>query len=103
MWTNTGTYIRELHADFGLSGVLFGPYIIGLLITWLWFKFYMENSSLIAFAVLVFLNIIIGFSFLVMVTRLLYWGASLFFIIFYLPYLEKISLAISRRKKIGQD
>ena len=25
MWTNTGTYLRELHADFGVTGVVFGP------------------------------------------------------------------------------
>ena len=27
MWTNTGTYIRELHADFGIAGVFLGPYL----------------------------------------------------------------------------
>ena len=37
MWTNTGTYIRELHADFGITGILLGPYLIGLLITWIAF------------------------------------------------------------------
>lgn len=95
MWGNTGTFIRELHADFGISGILIFPYFLGLFITWLWFKFY-RQKSLIIFSILVFFNIIIGFSFLVMVTRLLYWGISLVFIIFYIPFLEK--LASSRWK-----
>ncbi len=88
MWTNTGTYIRELHADFGPAGVFIGSYLIGLLLTWLWFKFF-EGKNLIVFAFLVYLYLIIGFSFLVMVTRLTQWYISLFFIILYLPLLEK--------------
>ena len=91
MWTNTGTYIREIHADFGSLGVLIVPYLLGLIITWLWFKFY-EKKNLIVFAFLVYLYLIIGFSFLMMVTRLNQWSLSLCFILFYLPVLEKIAL-----------
>jgi oligosaccharide repeat unit polymerase len=91
MWTNTGTYIREVHADFGITGVFLFPYLIGLLLTWLWFKFYKEKS-MIVFAFLVYLYLIIGFSFLVMVTRLNQWYISLFMIICYLPILEKFAL-----------
>ncbi|MCB9247183.1 MAG: O-antigen polysaccharide polymerase Wzy [Ignavibacteriales bacterium] len=72
MWTNTGTYIRELHADFGTTGVLLVPYLLGLIITWLWFKFH-ENKSLFTLVFLVYLYIIIGFTFLMMVTRLNQW------------------------------
>lgn len=96
MWTNTGTYIRELHADFGIAGVFLGPYLIGLLITWLWFKFY-EEKGLIVFALLVYFNLIIGFSFLVMVTRLFYWFISLLLIILVLPVLEKIAIVTYRK------
>lgn len=101
MWTNTGTYIRELHADFGVAGIFLGPYLIGLLITWLWFKFY-EERSLIVFAFLVYLNLIIGFSFLVMVTRLLYWIMSLLMIVVYLPVLEKIAATIHRKSDLAR-
>ncbi len=96
MWSNTATYIRELHADFGIAGTFLGPYLIGLLITWLWFKFY-SKKSLIVFAVLVFLYMIIGFSFLVMVTRLVYWFTSLFIIIFFIPILEKMAGSIYKK------
>lgn len=94
MWTNTGTYIRELHADFGILGVFLVPYLIGTLITWMWFKFY-EEKSLIVFAFLVYFYLIIGFSFLVMVTRLNQWFMSLFIIVVYLPFLQKLAM---RRK-----
>jgi oligosaccharide repeat unit polymerase len=99
MWTNTGTYIRELHADFGIFGVLLVPYLLGLIITWLWFKFY-EEKNLNAFAFLVYLYLIIGFSFLVMVTRLNQWYFSLFFILLYLPILKKIVIG---RKMLNKN
>jgi len=89
-WTNTGTYLRELHADFGIAGVLLGPYLLGLLITWLWFKFY-ENKNLLIFAFFVFLNIIVGLSFFVIATRILYWATSLALITIFVPIIEKIA------------
>lgn len=76
MWTNTGTYIRELHADFGIAGPFIGPFLLGIIITWLWFKFY-SSQSMYVFTFLVYFYLIIGFSFLVMVTRLPYWSISL--------------------------
>ncbi len=90
MWTNTGTYIRELHADFGITGVFLGPYLIGLLITWLWFRFY-KGHSMIILAILSYFYLIIGFSFLVMISRLSIWVISLFIIIICIPILEKIA------------
>ena len=98
MWTNTGTYIRELHADFGMLGVLLGPFLLGLLMTWFWFKFF-ENHSLIALAFLVYLNIIVGFSFFVMATRVIYWSTSLLMLILFLPILQKLAV-YNKRKSI---
>jgi oligosaccharide repeat unit polymerase len=34
--TNTGTYLRELHADFGVAGVFVFPYVLGFLATIAW-------------------------------------------------------------------
>jgi len=90
MWTNTGTYIRELHADFGIIGISLGPFLIGFIITWLWYKFYLSRS-LYVFAFLVYMFLIIGFSFLVMVTRVNQWYFSLFFILIYIPFLERLA------------
>ena len=91
MWTNTGTYLRELHADFGIAGIFLVPYLLGLVITWLWYKFY-EGHSLIVLAFLVYLYLIIGHSFLMMITRLNLWYFSLFLLILFIPVLERIAL-----------
>ena len=90
MWTNTGTYIRELHADFGVAGIFLVPYLLGLIVTWLWFKFY-KKKSLLVLAILVYLYLIIGFSFLEMVSRVSYWFYSLIVIICFIPVIEKFA------------
>ena len=91
MWSNTGTYIREIHADFGFPGVFLFPYFLGLFLTWLWFKFY-QDQDLLALVFMVYFYLVVAFSFLVMITRLPYWIVSLFLIIFYLPILGKIAV-----------
>ena len=90
MWTNTATFIRELHADFGVTGTFLIPYLLGLIITWLWFKFYCEKSFIVL-TILVFLYLIIGFSFLIMVTRIGYWSISQILTIMCIPIIEKIA------------
>ena len=97
MWTNTGTYIRELHADFGIVGALLGPYLLGLIITWLWYKFYKEKSFIVL-TILVYLYLIIGFSFLVMITRTSYWSISQLLIILFIPIVEKVARYINAHK-----
>lgn len=94
VWSNTGTYLRELHADFGVTGIFLIPYLLGLLITRLWFKFY-EEKSLYVFTFLVYFYLIIGFSFLTLATKLNQWYLSLFIILLYIPVLEKLT---TRRK-----
>lgn len=90
MWTNTGTFIREVHADFGITGVLLIPYLLGFTITWLWFRFY-RNKSIYILVLLVYLFLVIGFSFIMMITRLNIWLFSLVFIMMYLPILHKLA------------
>ena len=97
IWTNTGTYIRELHADFGPPGVFLVPYLLGLLTTLFWFKFY-KDQNLIAFVLLVYFYLIVGFSFLVMVTRLSHWVLSLIYIILYLPILGNLARYYQRKQ-----
>ncbi|WP_168026819.1 O-antigen polymerase [Ignavibacterium album] len=89
-WSNTGTFIREIHADFGLLGVILVPFFLGVLLTYLWFRFF-EEKNLIVLTVLVYLNLIIAFSFLVMVTRLNQWFLSQFLIILFLPVINKLA------------
>lgn len=89
-WSNTGTYIREIHADFGIWGVYLVPYILGILLTWLWYKFFNEKSFIVL-VILVYLNLIVAFSFLVMVTRLNQWFLSQFLIILFLPFINRLA------------
>lgn len=81
---NTGTYLRELHGDFGLFGLLVGPYILGLLCSVFWYRIhkFQRYSDL---AVGGFLFTIVGMGFFVMATRI-----SPVFVYFF------VSLIISR-------
>lgn len=90
MWTNSGTYIRDIHADFGVLGVLLIPFLLGLTMTWLWFLFY-TKGSIYVLTFLVYLFLIVGFSFLIMVTRLNIWFFGQALILMYLPFLEKLA------------
>jgi len=96
MWTNSATYLRDLHADFGIAGVLLGPYLLGLLLTWLWFKFY-ERKNMIAFTFLVYFYLVVVFACLGIVTRFHFWTLALLFIVLFIPVLEKISTLVSRK------
>lgn len=87
MWANTGSYLRELHADFGATGVYLVNFFLGLLITFLWFKFF-EQKKILTLVFLVYFFIIIGFTFLMMITRLNQWWMSQAFIILYIPLLN---------------
>lgn len=90
MWSNTGTYLREIHADFGIAGVIILPFLLGLICTWLWFKF-IHQKSLFSLIFLVYLYIVLAFSFLVMVTRLNQWFLSQALILLFIPLLNRIA------------
>lgn len=98
MWTNTGTYLREVDADFGKAGVLLVPFLLGLLTTYFWFRFF-EKKSLLSLVVLTYLYLVIVFSFLVMVSRLSSWFISFGVLLFLIPLLEKIASFYSLRDK----
>lgn len=91
LWTNTGTYLRELDSDFGKLGILLGPFLIGLLTTFFWFRFF-ETGNLLSLLALTYLFLIIFFSFLVMISRLSSWFISLSALVVLLPYLENVIL-----------
>ena len=86
-----------MHADFGTLGILLGPFLLGLFLTWLWYRFF-RTKSLITFSFLVFLNIIVGLSFFVMATRVLYWFVTLVLVIIIIPFLEKIATLIPTKR-----
>jgi hypothetical protein len=80
VFTNTGTYLRELYADWGLFGTFIMVYLLGAICS-VTYEVYHVNRSLIALAVLAHLYVIVFFSFAVQATRLGYWVSSLIFAI----------------------
>jgi oligosaccharide repeat unit polymerase len=96
IWSNTGTYLREIHADFGYLGVVLVPFLLGFFSTFFWFRLF-ERGSLISLIIVTFLYTIIGFSFFVMVTRLGFWFISLTLILLSVPFVNKLSMYYSKR------
>lgn len=91
MWVNTGTYIRELYADFGVFGIFLIPYLLGLFITFFWFRFF-TYGKIKDLLILVYMNILIVFSFFVMFSRVGYWFYSFILLLIILPVVEKIAI-----------
>jgi oligosaccharide repeat unit polymerase len=91
MWTNTGTYLRDLHGDFGYAGVLIFPFLIGLLSTIYWYRYY-STGNLRDLIIVVYMNIIVAFSFLSMGTRYGNWLIGLVVLLILLPYIERVAL-----------
>ncbi|MCX6136638.1 MAG: O-antigen ligase [Ignavibacteriales bacterium] len=89
--TNTGTYLRELHGDFGIVGLLLGPYLIGLVSSVYWFRV-KTHGRYVDLAIAGFFFGIIGMSFFVMPTRI-----SPFF--FYLAVSVLVSFALDRKTR----
>lgn len=95
-WSNNGTYLRELQADFGFAGIIFGPFLIGLLTTYFWFRFY-ETKEVISLVFLNFFYLIVGFSFLLMVSRFSIVIINLFILLLSVPVIEILASKNARR------
>jgi oligosaccharide repeat unit polymerase len=93
MWTNSGTFLRDLHADYGEVGMFIFIYLLGLLSTYFWFS-YFSTGSLRSFVVLVFSMVIIQLSFFSLVLQGADILISLILLLIALPWLEKL---VSRR------
>jgi oligosaccharide repeat unit polymerase len=99
MWVNTGTYLREMHSDYGIWGIFIIPYLLGLMMTFLWFRFF-EKGNLFDLIFLVYLFSIIIFSFSLSVTRFGIWYISLALQLIALKTLELIINNNLKRQKI---
>jgi oligosaccharide repeat unit polymerase len=89
-WSNTGTFLRNIHSDFGYTGIALIPYLLGLFSTFLWFKFY-EDKKLIYFIFLVHLYLIISMSFFVLITSMPAWSFGLIFLPIVFIIIEKLN------------
>jgi oligosaccharide repeat unit polymerase len=58
---NTGTYLRELHADYGITGIILGPFLLGLISSMYWFRF-KKTQALWDLVILGHIYIVVGMS-----------------------------------------
>lgn len=74
VWTNTATYLRNFHSDFGILGLLIGPFIIGFLSSYFWIRlFYYKEIIYIIY--LTFIMVVIGMSFFVLQSQTAFWAS----------------------------
>ena len=92
-WINTGTFIRELIADFGLPITFLIVFLLGFQSTLSW-NYFFDRKNLYYLVQLVFLMIIIFFSFLMMITRLANWFLSPLFILLVIYFVNKFDTKI---------
>jgi len=88
MWTNTGTYLRDLHTDFGYAGVFIVPFLIGLLATIFWYRFF-STGNIRDLIFLIYVYILVAFSFLNFATRLGYWLIGLVILMLIIPLFKR--------------
>lgn len=73
---NTATYLRELHADWGLPGVVFGPFLLGLLVTHFWFRA-VQRHRMVDHVLAAHFFVAVAMSTFYVVTQVGYWVGSL--------------------------
>lgn len=74
--SNSGTYLRDLHEEFGYWGILFFPYLLGVICTLLYVKI-KKRPNLVYIALLTHLYVIVVVSFDVNAMKLGYWWISM--------------------------
>ncbi len=89
-WTNSGSYLRDIHRDLGFLGIIFFPYLLGLFCTYLWQKV-MREGNLYALTILTYLMIIVSMSFFALTMKSPTWTLNLFVILVILKIFEKLS------------
>ncbi len=97
MWSNTSTYLRELHEDFGVSGIFLVPFLLGLFCSILWQRVIAKNSILLLLT-LSYLYVLLIYSSIVMISHHAIWSLTLLMLIFTLPLTEKIVIWKLRRR-----
>jgi len=88
MWSNSGTILRDLYADFGILGILCFPYLLGMLSSYSWLK-YFYNGNTTFLAVLIYLFPLITLSFISSISRAMDWYAGLVLLFLTFRFIEK--------------
>lgn len=77
-WSNSATYLKDLHADFGIIGMFLIPFLMSLFATYFWFR-WVYNGGFLNFVILTYLFVLLTLSIFNMQTR-----SSFFFLSFLL-------------------
>lgn len=99
MWTNTSTYLKPLHSDFGSAGLYIVPFLLGLAASFYWFRLF-EKKKGMDLAILSFLYVLIILSYLTMLSRHSFWTLSLIMLVVILPFLERLTKRKYRINKL---
>jgi len=75
-WSNTSTYLGGLHKDFGYTGIFIGPFLLGIFVTFFWYKVLFEGR-LSSVVILSFLILMIGMSFFALQLTVIWWTSVL--------------------------
>jgi oligosaccharide repeat unit polymerase len=86
-WSNTGTYLRDVYNDFGVSGIVLIPFLLGLLLTHYWQKFF-KYGKFKDLVILHHLFVIVGISFFIFATRMLVVSLGGFFLYFLMKSID---------------
>lgn len=89
-WSNTGTFLRDLHGDFGFMGILIFPYLLGLLCSHFWFRL-LTTHQIKYHILLTHLYLLIGMSFFILATRFPSWVFGMLILLLLFPIIEKFS------------
>ena len=87
-WSNSATYLRDLHADFGDIGMILIPYFLSLFTTYFWFRFF-SDGDFKSFVCLVYLFVTIALSVFNMQTRSAFFLLSFFITVILIILIEK--------------
>jgi oligosaccharide repeat unit polymerase len=75
---NTGSYLRDLHADYGLAGIIAGPFLLGLISSLCWFRM-RRTHQLVDLVILGHVYVGVGMSLFTFATQMGVWVGSLLF------------------------
>lgn len=73
---NTGSYLRDLHADYGIAGITLVPLLLGLITSVYWFRF-QRTQALRDLIILGYTFVLVGMSLFTFNTGSGVWWASL--------------------------
>jgi len=96
---NTGTYLRDIHAEFGVAGILIVPYLLGLICTILWIRL-KQKEGMLPMVWLSHLYVVVAITYLVQGTQIGYWFLSLLISLFIAHFIERRSIAAAVGQKL---